>query len=244
MSFYFTNEIKKDEKDDLSSKTLTNKGISKDLENNKTSKSNLNSLKSSAVVKSENKKEEVAEIKIPYKYFDSIGLENNQAYLVNNKDFVMKSFCFKDFKYDTNSLESVIYFLMYLLSKKEPGIIRYWAMKNRYGIGLNKASDPSIISKKLSNGCWISFCNRSIENYKELFEALKGKLNIKFESVLYFVFREKEENVNLDKDFSDDTASKNIKDVNKNSILNENEQIKLMDKAEFFASEFINSKQK
>ena len=241
LSFCFTNKIKKDEKeekDNFSSKSTIKKGNSKLLANNEISKSTLNSAKSTKEVKSEKKSEDKPnELKISYKYIDSIILDNGKVCLANNKDFEMKSFWFKDFKYDTDSLESVIYFLMYLLSKKEPGFIRYWAMKNRYGIGLNKASDQSIISKKLSNGCWLSFYNRSIEYYKELLEALRGKLNIKFESILYFVFREKE-NVSLDKE----DISKKVAPKSKDKILSDNDEIKLMDKAEFFASEFIISK--
>ena len=74
-------------------------------------------------------------------------------------------------------------------------------------------------------------------NYKELLEALRGKLNIKFESILYFVFREKE-NVSLDKE----NISKKVAPKSKDKILSDNDEIKLMDKAEFFASEFIISK--
>ena len=131
---------------------------------------------------------------------------------------------------------------MYLLSKKEPGIIKYWAIKKRYGIDTKMSDEKSVISRQLSNDCWISFKDRNIDNYIKLFEVIRTKLNIDFESNLYFVFAEKEEeNIYTDEAFesnSENTISKSEYIEEKNKILEEAERVKLLKQAEVFASKF------
>ena len=104
------------------------------------------------------------------------------------------------------------------------------------------SSEKSVISRKLSNGCWILFKDKNIDNYRELFEVIKTKLGIDFESNLYFVFTEKEEeNIYTDEAFTDNfegNVSKSEYAEEKNKMIEEAEMVKLLKKAEVFASKF------
>ena len=104
------------------------------------------------------------------------------------------------------------------------------------------SDEKSVISRQLSNDCWISFKDRNIDNYIKLFEVIRTKLNIDFESNLYFVFAEKEEeNIYTDEAFesnSENTISKSEYIEEKNKILEEAERVKLLKQAEVFASKF------
>ena len=233
LSFYFTNKAKTDENN-------TPKKQAKDEKD--TVKAKKENVKVEKADDTDSKLENDGKVKISYKYFDEILLDNGNICLSNNKNFLLSSFVFKDFTYDTNSIETIIYFLFYFLSKKDSGIIKYWAIKNRYGIQKKKPEDQSVVSRKLSNDCWIVFKNsNSMDYYKKMFEIVKSKLDVDFEQELYFIFKEKdEENTYTDEAFENNNASDESELVKeKNKMLEEAKTVKLMKKAEGFADKFI-----